>query len=109
MFPASKITALTTVNLTVRQGRSRRYLTQKEIERLMDCARRHGRYGHRDATTSDDRQQYPRSKQLNAAIPGHRPQNRRTCCLYSRPGNDLTDRFPRIVDGSSACALAPVF
>ena len=50
MFPASKTTAPTTVNLTVRQGRSRRYLTQKEIERLMDCARRHGRYGHRDAT-----------------------------------------------------------
>ena len=43
-------TAPTTVNLTVRQGRSRRYLTQKEIERLMDCARKHGRYGHRDAT-----------------------------------------------------------
>ena len=34
------------VNLTVR----RRYLTQREIERLMDCARKHGRYGHRDAT-----------------------------------------------------------
>ena len=30
--------------------RSRRYLTGKEIERLMDCARKHGRYGHRDAT-----------------------------------------------------------
>jgi len=50
MFPASKNTALTTVNLTVRQRRSRRYLTGKEIERLMDCARKHGRYGHRDAT-----------------------------------------------------------
>jgi len=34
------------VNLTVRG----RYLTQREIERLMDCARKHGRYGHRDAT-----------------------------------------------------------
>jgi len=34
------------VNLTVK----RRYLTQGEIERLMDCARKHGRYGHRDAT-----------------------------------------------------------
>jgi hypothetical protein len=34
------------VNLTVK----RRYLTQREIERLMDCARKHGRYGHRDAT-----------------------------------------------------------
>ena len=50
MFPASKTTAPTTVNLTVRQGRSRRYLTEKEIERLMDCAHKHGRYGHRDAT-----------------------------------------------------------
>ena len=34
------------VNLTVK----RRYLTQREIERLMDWARKHGRYGHRDAT-----------------------------------------------------------
>jgi integrase len=34
------------VNLTVK----RRYLTEREIERLMDCARMHGRYGHRDAT-----------------------------------------------------------
>ena len=34
------------VNLTVK----RRYLTQREIERPMDCARKHGRYGHRDAT-----------------------------------------------------------
>ena len=50
MFPASKTTAPTTVNLTVRQGRSRRYLTGKEIERLTDRARKHGRYGHRDAT-----------------------------------------------------------
>ena len=25
-------------------------ITQREIERLMDCARKHGRYGHRDAT-----------------------------------------------------------
>src|SRR5262249_34364137 len=34
------------VNLTVK----RRYLTQREIEQLMDCARKYGRYGHRDAT-----------------------------------------------------------
>src|SRR6266576_4910547 len=33
------------VNLTVK----RRYLTEREIERLMDCARKHGRYGDRDA------------------------------------------------------------
>jgi hypothetical protein len=35
-----------TVNLTVK----RLYLTEREVERLMDCARKHGRYGHRDAT-----------------------------------------------------------
>jgi len=34
------------VNLTV----ERRYLTEREIDRLMDCARKHGRCGHRDAT-----------------------------------------------------------
>ena len=34
------------LNLTVK----RRYLTEREVERLMDCARKHGRYGHRDAT-----------------------------------------------------------
>src|SRR5262245_13975336 len=33
-------------NLTVK----RRYLTDREVERLMDRARKHGRYGHRDAT-----------------------------------------------------------
>jgi integrase len=50
MFPASKTTPPATVNLTVPQRRSRWYLTEKEIERLMDYARKHGRYGHRDAT-----------------------------------------------------------
>jgi len=28
----------------------RRYLTEREVDRLMDCARKYGRYGHRDAT-----------------------------------------------------------
>ena len=28
----------------------RRYLTEREVETLMDCARKHSRYGHRDAT-----------------------------------------------------------
>jgi integrase len=37
-----------TVNTSVRG--TRRYLTNREVERLMDCARKHGRYGHRDAT-----------------------------------------------------------
>ena len=35
----------TTVNCTVRK-----YLTAREIEKLMDHARQHSRYGHRDST-----------------------------------------------------------
>src|SRR5262249_26883030 len=46
MKSASKKRAPTIVNLTVK----RRYLTQREIELLMDCARQYGRYRHRDAT-----------------------------------------------------------
>jgi site-specific recombinase XerD len=46
MKSASKKRAPTIVNLTVK----RRYLTEREVERLMDCARKYGRYGHRDAT-----------------------------------------------------------
>src|SRR5499427_1049651 len=38
----------TTVNSSV--GRTRKYLTGPEIEKLMAAARRYGRYGHRDAT-----------------------------------------------------------
>jgi type 1 fimbriae regulatory protein FimE len=37
--------APTTVNCTVRK-----YLTAREIEKLMDYARKHSRYGHRDST-----------------------------------------------------------
>jgi len=46
MKSRSKDRSPTTVNLTVK----RRYLTEREVERLMDCARKYGRYGHRDAT-----------------------------------------------------------
>src|SRR6516225_9807783 len=46
MKSTSKKRTPSIVNLTVK----RRYLTQREIERRMDCARKHGRYGHRDAT-----------------------------------------------------------
>ena len=35
----------TTVTFTVRK-----YLTEREVEQLMDCARKRSRYGHRDAT-----------------------------------------------------------
>ena len=46
MKSRSKKRAQTIVNLTVK----RRYLTEREVGRLMDCARKHGRYGHSDAT-----------------------------------------------------------
>src|SRR5262249_61345879 len=46
MKSTSKKRAPTIVNLTVK----RRYLTEREVERLMACARKYGRYGHRDAT-----------------------------------------------------------
>src|SRR5262245_41942617 len=38
----------TTVNSSV--GRTREYLTGREIEKLMAAAQKYGRYGHRDAT-----------------------------------------------------------
>src|SRR5215510_12648209 len=47
MKSASRKRTPNIVNLTVKR---RRYLTEREIERLMDCARKYGRYGHRDAT-----------------------------------------------------------
>src|SRR5262249_4945227 len=46
MKSAYKKRAPTIVNLTVK----RRYLTEREVERLMDCDRKYGRYGQRDAT-----------------------------------------------------------
>ncbi len=33
-----------------KQRRTREYLTEREVDRLMDAARKAGRYGHRDAT-----------------------------------------------------------
>src|SRR5262245_28020772 len=46
MESTSKKRTPSIVNLTVK----RRYLTEHEVERLIDCARKYGRYGHRDAT-----------------------------------------------------------
>src|SRR5262249_36512569 len=63
MKSASKKRAPTIVNLTVK----RRYLTQREIERLMDYARKHGRYGHRDATMILVAYRHPRVLALSAA------------------------------------------
>jgi len=37
-----------TVNASV--TRTRRYLTGREVEKLIEASRKHGRYGHRDAT-----------------------------------------------------------
>ena len=46
MKSTSKKRTPSIVNLTVK----RRYLTEREVERLMNCARKYSRYGHRDAT-----------------------------------------------------------
>jgi len=46
MKSASDAKPPTAVNLTVK----RRYLTEREIDRLIDSARKHSRHGHRDAT-----------------------------------------------------------
>jgi type 1 fimbriae regulatory protein FimB/type 1 fimbriae regulatory protein FimE len=45
MKRAPSPTAPTIVNQTVRK-----YLTEREVESLMDFARKHSRHGHRDAT-----------------------------------------------------------
>jgi ATP-dependent DNA ligase len=41
--------------LTVGQRQARRYLTEREIERLMDTACKHSRHGHRESTVSKRR------------------------------------------------------
>jgi type 1 fimbriae regulatory protein FimB/type 1 fimbriae regulatory protein FimE len=41
--------ALTAINVTVRLSRPREYLTEREIEKLIEAAKRN-RWGHRDAT-----------------------------------------------------------
>src|SRR5215831_14117442 len=46
MKSRSKKRTSSIVNLTVK----RRYLTEREVERLMNRARKHSRHGHRDAT-----------------------------------------------------------
>ena len=46
MKPRSGWSHSTTVNLTVK----RRYLTEREIERLIEHARNQSRHGHRNAT-----------------------------------------------------------
>jgi integrase len=45
----SNLSPPTAVNVTVRRQRPREYLTEREIEKLMDAARGN-RWGHRDAT-----------------------------------------------------------
>jgi integrase len=47
--PERRPRAPTSANVTVRPGRPREYLTEREIDKLMDAARSN-RWGHRDAT-----------------------------------------------------------
>jgi hypothetical protein len=48
-MPANAALRPTSVNETVRSRRPREYLTEREIEKLMEAARGN-RWGHRDAT-----------------------------------------------------------
>jgi hypothetical protein len=47
-FTVDAASAPNTVNSSV--ARTREYLTAKEVEDLMEAARKSSRYGHRDAT-----------------------------------------------------------
>jgi site-specific recombinase XerD len=47
-FPPADEEALMVVNTSVKNDR--RYLTGREVDKLMETARKRGRYGHRDAT-----------------------------------------------------------
>ena len=47
--PHVELCASRAANVTVRSARPREYLTEREIEKLMDAAR-DNRWGHRDAT-----------------------------------------------------------
>ena len=56
-IPSTRRDPSTIVNRTVTPRRppnadlrERKYLTPKEVDRLQDAARKHSRYGHRDAT-----------------------------------------------------------
>jgi len=55
--PARRPSAIVNRTVTPRRRRNadlreREYLTPKEVERLQDAARKHSRYGHRDAPQS---------------------------------------------------------
>jgi hypothetical protein len=91
MKSASKKRAPTIVNLTVKW----RYLTEREVERLMDCARKHGRYGHRDPTMilvayRHGRPSRPRASQHSrgfacaAIAPSFVAAESRQACCFSR-------------------------
>jgi len=60
MKSASKKRAPSIVNLTVK----RRYLTERKIERLMDCARKHGRYGQQSAPSREASIRFSRGRQV---------------------------------------------
>src|SRR5262249_52831975 len=77
MKSASKKRAPSIVNLTVK----RRYLTEREIERLMDCARKHGRYGQRDATISWSPTATACEPRRSATCNGSRSSYPRVACM----------------------------
>ena len=79
MKSASRKRTPSTVNLTVK----RRYLTQREIDRLMDCARKHGRYGHRDATMILVAYRHGLRRRRSATCNGNRSSCPRAACTFT--------------------------
>src|SRR5262245_32815200 len=98
-----------TVNSSVR---TREYLAEAEIERLMAAARKSSRYGHRDATMiligyrhglrASERWSWPRGACTSAGPrTAHRARSRATksalCAVYSANGG-----YPRSGTGDDA-------
>src|SRR5215467_13060179 len=79
MKSASKKRAPSIVNLTV----NRRYLTEREVERLMNRARKHSRHGHRDATMILVAYRHACEPRRSATCNGSRPSYPKAACTFT--------------------------
>src|SRR5215472_13280403 len=67
------------VNLTV----NRRYLTEREVERLMNRARKHSRHGHRDATMILVAYRHACGPRRSATCNGSRSSYPKAACTFT--------------------------
>src|SRR5215467_11966410 len=79
MKSASKKRAPSIVNLTV----NRRYLTEREVERLMNRARKHSRHGHRDATMILVAYRHACEPRRSATCNGSRSSYPKAACTFT--------------------------